>query len=259
MTERHTRRRRIQFGPHTAFLALFLCALLWCSIYAVWEAVKPDVTSPEASTPALTAPLDTGTPAETVPPATETDAAPMQDMDWRLTLVNSIHPIPTDWEVTLKELRNGFYVDERIYPDLQQMFDDARAAGLEPLIVSAYRTEEKQTSIFENRVTEYMDEGYDEETARELTSQWVAVPGYSEHQLGLAVDINAESGDIDEVYDWLLENCQNYGFILRYPPDKVDITGISNEPWHFRYVGVEAAREIMGRGLCLEEYLGEAE
>jgi D-alanyl-D-alanine carboxypeptidase len=87
----------------------------------------------------------------------------------------------------------------------------------------------------------------------------VAIPGTSEHQLGLGVDINADGVNSAgyEVYDWLEAHCWEYGFILRYPEDKTDITGISNEPWHFRYVGQEAAEYIMSNGLCLEEYLEE--
>ena len=108
-----------------------------------------------------------------------------------------------------------------------------------------------------------MARGYGEEKAREEAATSVAYPGTSEHNLGLAVDIVARDYQIldDKQADtaearWLEENCWKYGFILRYPTDKTDITGIIFEPWHYRYVGEEAAREIMERGICLEEYLG---
>ena len=86
-----------------------------------------------------------------------------------------------------------------------------------------------------------------------------AIPGTSEHQLGLGVDINADGINSYgyEVYNWLAQNAYGYGFIYRYPENKVTITGIANEPWHYRYVGVNAATEIYKRGICLEEYLGE--
>ena len=93
------------------------------------------------------------------------------------------------------------------------------------------------------------------EEAVELAAKEVALPGTSEHQLGLALDIIDAGGDSWDAWEWLLNNCQRYGFILRYPYNKTEVTGISHEPWHFRYVGVEAAEEIMGSGLALEEYL----
>ncbi len=89
-----------------------------------------------------------------------------------------------------------------------------------------------------------------------LAEKWLAIPGTSEHQLGIAVDINAdkEKSSNEEVYEWLAENAYKYGFILRYPQSKEDITGTAYEPWHYRYVGEEAAEEIFNRQICLEEY-----
>ena len=102
-----------------------------------------------------------------------------------------------------------------------------------------------------------LDAGYSPEDALEAAKDWVALPGTSEHQLGLAVDINADVtlSTSEEVYDWFAKHAHEYGFILRYPEGKEDITGISYEPWHFRYVGLEAAQEIYAQGLCLEEYI----
>ena len=93
--------------------------------------------------------------------------------------------------------------------------------------------------------------------AEETAMEWVALPGTSEHQLGLAVDINADTSKCsrDDVYNWLLENSYKYGFIQRYPSGKTSITRVANEPWHYRYVGKEAAEEIHQSGLCLEEYV----
>ena len=92
-----------------------------------------------------------------------------------------------------------------------------------------------------------------------MAGQWVAIPGTSEHELGLAVDINAdkEQSSNEEVYNWLAENAWRYGFILRYPQGKEDITGIDYEPWHYRYVGKEVAKEIYEAGITLEEYVGK--
>lgn len=144
------------------------------------------------------------------------------------------------------------------------MMDDARAAGLQPLICSSYRTWDTQEQLFEQEVQNWLSRGYIREEAEEQASVWVARPGASEHQTGLAVDIVdlsyqvLDQGQEDTpVQRWLMEHCWEYGFVLRYPTDKSGLTGIGYEPWHYRYVGLEAAQEIAEQGLCLEEYLSE--
>lgn len=153
-------------------------------------------------------------------------------------------------------------MDERCYPDLQDMMDDCRAADLQPVICSDYRSQETQQRLFNNQHNRLIAQGYSEENARTEAGKVVAVPGTSEHQLGLAVDIvDIENQILDEdqektaVQKWLMENSWRYGFILRYPNDKSNITGIIYEPWHYRYVGKEAAKEIYDLDVCLEEYL----
>lgn len=208
------------------------------------------------------------TTTDTVPPTaitstTETqETIPAAETAWNLILVNPWNPLPDDFSVTLTELINGHYIDQRAYPDLQDMMDDARAAGLDPLICSSYRTTEDQKALYDNRVSRFLAEGYTQEEAQTKAAKWVAVPGTSEHQTGLAIDIVATSYQLlDESQkqtaeqQWLMENSYKYGFILRYPSDKSDITGIYYEPWHYRYVGKEAALEIYEQGICLEEYL----
>ena len=177
--------------------------------------------------------------------------------DWELILVNRTHKIPTHYSVTLTELSNGKKVDQRIYPSLQQMFDDARATGLALFVREGYRTAEDQQQIMDERITKYENQGYSKTEAEKLAEEYVALPGTSEHQLGLSVDINADTTKCssEKVYQWLDENAWKYGFIKRYPSDKTDITGISNEPWHYRYVGKDAAKIMKEENLCLEEYL----
>ena len=176
--------------------------------------------------------------------------------EWNLILVNAKHPIPENYELSLLELSNGIFVDERIYPDLQQMFDDARADGIFPIVGEGYRTHQAQEEIMENKVNEYRGQGYSNREAEKLAKEWVAVPGTSEHELGLALDINAAEGsDSWEVYTWLADNAYRYGFILRYPLGKEKITGIDYEPWHYRYVGKNAALDIYQQDITLEEYL----
>lgn len=187
-------------------------------------------------------------------------------LPWNLILVNPSNKLPEGFEVKLTELSNGHAIDERAYPDLQQMMDDARAEGLSPLICSSYRTMEKQIKLYTKLVQKYQNEGMSKEQAQIEASKWIAVPGTSEHQSGLAVDIVATSYQLlnkeqenTAEQKWLMANCYKYGFILRYPEDKTDLTGIGYEPWHYRYVGKEAAKEIFERKICLEEYLATLE
>ena len=198
---------------------------------------------------------------EDPPPTADEPEQPPEDADdWKLILVNADHPVPEDYEVTLKELRNDQWVDERIYPELQQMFDDARAEGIYPLINESFRSDERQQEILDSYTAAYVDSGMSEAEALEQTLTVVAVPGTSEHQLGLALDIISETDEDDTAtWQWLRENAWRYGFILRYPEDKTEITGISYEPWHYRYVGKEAALIITEQGITLEEYLEEDE
>ncbi|MGN0476107.1 MAG: D-alanyl-D-alanine carboxypeptidase family protein [Ruminococcus sp.] len=176
--------------------------------------------------------------------------------EWNLIVVNAWNELPEDYSVELTELSNGQKVDSRIYPYLQEMFDAAREEGVYPVVREGYRTAEEQQEILEDRIQTYINQGYSRSRAERTAKEWVALPGTSEHQLGIAVDINADKSmcSNEEVYAWLAENAYKYGFILRYPPGKQEITGTSYEPWHYRYVGVEVAREIYEQGICLEEY-----
>lgn len=186
-----------------------------------------------------------------------------QEQEWDLVLVNPWNPIPENYEPELTYLRNGQAVDSRCYPQLQQMMDDCRAAGAEPLICASYRTMEKQETLFEDKEARLIREGCPENEAEAEAAKVVAYPGTSEHQLGLAldiVDVSYQQLDTEQentpAQQWLMKNSWRYGFVLRYPADKSDITGIIYEPWHYRYVGKEAAAEMYEDKLCLEEYLG---
>lgn len=225
---------------------------------------SPTETAAPSQEPVVTeTPEPTPEPAEPEPEVTEevpaVTEAPEDDDSWMLMLVNRDNPLPEGYEPQLVELDNGQQVDERISEPLQRMFDDMRADGVYPVVAAGYRTQEKQQSIMDERIQEYLDQGYSQEEAVAEAESWVAIPGTSEHQLGLAVDINADGINSAgyEVYDWLAEHAADYGFIQRYPEDKIDITGISNEPWHYRYVGVETARDMVDKNLCLEEYVDQ--
>lgn len=176
---------------------------------------------------------------------------------WNLILVNSEYRIPKGWNIELTELSNGQSVDSRIYPELQQMFNDMRSQGVYPVVASGYRTAEKQRELIDEKVESFISQGYDRTEAKSEAKKRVAAVGHSEHQTGLAVDINADGVNStgEQVYVWLADNAWKYGFILRYPADKIEITGTDYEPWHYRYVGVDAAAAIYHQGVCLEEYI----
>ena len=183
-----------------------------------------------------------------------------------IMLVNPWNKLPEGYEPDLvsvtKYASSGQQVDAICYEQLAQMLEDCKANSQEARVISSYRTVEFQEYLFEKQITRLMNKGYSREQAEILAAQAVAVPGTSEHHLGLAVDI------VDKAYQtldehqaempaqiWLMENSWKYGFILRYPVGKTDVTGIIYEPWHYRYVGLELAEELHELGLSLEEYL----
>ncbi len=177
--------------------------------------------------------------------------------NWNLILVNQNNFMPENYSFNKTTVGDGFEIDERIYDDLQNMFNDMRAAEIYPQINSAYRNPEQQQEIMDNKIAEYVSKGLPEFMAKSKAKKTVAQVGTSEHETGLALDIAAQD-DLStdwEVYNWLAKNAHNYGFIMRYPEDKTKTTGIDYEPWHYRYVGKEIANEITSNNLCLEEYL----
>lgn len=185
-----------------------------------------------------------------------------QSDDWNLVLVNKWNALEEGYTPKLQDVGSGHKVDYRIADDLKDMIAGAKKAGYSIYILSSYRDLEKQVSLYEAEVEKWISEGLEQEEAEEKAATIVAYPGTSEHHLGLAVDlVSSEHVKLDQDaektkgYQWLVEHCQEYGFILRYPNNTTDITGIIYEPWHFRYVGEEAAKEIMEQGITLEEYL----
>lgn len=257
---RHVRRRKSRLP----FYAFVLAIIAFVLAFAFPEE-RPDKPSGQ-SLPVRTL---SGTEDPVLPPVSQgvepdTPASGPED-SWMLTLVNPWNPLPEDYACTLTSLSNGHSVDERCYPDLQAMLDACREAGLSPVICSSYRTREKQEKLFQNKVERLIAQGYSRENAKTEAAKTVALPGTSEHQLGLAVDIVDRSNqnldrtqETTAVQQWLMAHSWEYGFILRYPDEKSETTGIIYEPWHYRYVGKEAAEEIYRQGVCLEEYLDQA-
>lgn len=181
--------------------------------------------------------------------------------DWNLVLINKQHPIPEDYTFELETIKDDMKCDKRILEDLLQMLSDAKEQGINLAIRSPYRDMNRQIYLFNRKVNRYMAQGMSYMDAYKTAAQSVTVPGASEHQIGLALDITSDTYyTLDEAFGeteegkWLAEHSHEYGFILRYPKGKEYITSISYEPWHFRYVGTEAATVIWQNDLTLEEF-----
>ena len=182
--------------------------------------------------------------------------------DWRLLLVNKQHPVPENYTFTPGKITGNMKCDARIIDDLMAMMEAAKADGINLMVCSPYRDYNRQTVLFNRKIDYYMNKGYSYLEAYKISSITVTVPGASEHQIGLALDIVSDTYPYLEIEfgetqagKWLNKHSCEYGFILRYPLGKEYITGIQYEPWHFRYVGKEAATAIMSQGITLEEFL----
>lgn len=182
--------------------------------------------------------------------------------DWKLLLINKQHIIPEDYEFTLGTLKGSMRCDERIIDPLTKMFAAAKEDGINLVVRSPYRDMARQEYLFERKVKAFQASGMSYMDAYKKASFTVTVPGASEHQVGLAVDITSDTYSLlntgfadTPAGKWLAEHSWEYGFILRYPLGKEEITGIQFEPWHFRYVGVDAAEAITSQNITLEEFV----
>ncbi len=195
--------------------------------------------------------------------ASAEDSLILRDEDmWCLILTNAEYPVPEDYQVELRQIPGTEQsVDVRIYDPLMEMVQDMKNAGLSPIICSAYRTLDRQEMLFNRKVKSYVKSGHTKEESYVLARQSISIPGSGEHCLGLAVDFfSRKYQKLEEGFEdtpegiWLREHSWEYGFTLRYERGKEPITGISYEPWHFRYVGVKAAKYLKEHGLSLEEF-----
>lgn len=181
---------------------------------------------------------------------------------WYLTFVNKNYVLPEDYKPQLSEELFGTYcqLDVRCAPYYIDMYNAALEDGCKLTPFSGYRSISTQKRNFENEMKLYLNKGYTFDEAYDKAATNILPPGTSEHNLGLAMDIVSINHNFDQSkeFKWLMEHGAEYGFILRYPADKTDITMVQYEPWHWRYVGKEAAMEIMSKGITLEEYLGLA-
>lgn len=182
-----------------------------------------------------------------------------------LLLVNGSHPLSEDYDYTKDlmtipgEYHNGQLdqINKDIWPYLKAMIDDARKEGVNLSVWSPYRSYNIQQMLFNRQKQKQIEAGVPESEADAKAASIVARPGTSEHHTGLAADINMADDAFENtpMYAWLTEHCQDYGFIMRYPKDKIAVTGVIYESWHYRFVGINVAKDIKNKGITLEEYL----
>ncbi len=255
--ERRRQKRYREAMRNRIIAAVLLAGIIVGAIFIIKGCKKDDAPADDAQ--------NTNQPVNNVGDTTTPDDGVIVD-DELLTLVNPWNPLPDDWTVDLVTLDDGHRVDSRCYEAYMEMINACKAAGYSPVNCSGYRTQETQQSLYDNKVQWLISSGMSEDEAKTEAAKAVAIPGTSEHQLGLAVDlVDANMQDLTsaqestETQKWLMANSWRYGFIHRYPNGKTDITGIIYEPWHYRYVGKDAAQEIFNRDITLEEYLGKTE
>lgn len=188
---------------------------------------------------------------------------PITDAEkWNLAIINTKYPLPDSYVPTLSNAINGsnIQLDSRVSEHYAEMYAAAKLSGCVLTPYSGYHTYALQETTYNRKVNFYINKGMSAEEANQKASAQVLPAGCSEHNAGLAMDIVSASSDFinTKEYKWLCENAHNYGFILRYPEDKTAITGMNFEPWHWRYVGTQAAKEMKEKNQCLEEYLGLA-
>lgn len=267
------RRRRSRVIRRVAGLTVMLCvAVGGVSFLLTRRAVVPSASAASAiSMPAQSIADPTVSSAEnTAAPANAlgltADEARAMLADPLMVLVNHTSKMPDDYTFDTKECGSATAVNKTLQTVACDAFlsmqKAAAADGVTVWMQSGYRSVKYQTSLYERKTKYYLDKGYDNATAREKAAAVVNPPGYSEHNCGLAADLNSpEHTGLDEGFEktaafrWLCEHAGDYGFILRYPKDAEDKTEIIYEPWHWRYVGVENAAKINASGLCFEEYI----
>ena len=265
-------RRRRRTSPLAVVAVLCIAAGLGYSARMVQEGMRQPAAAPASASASVSAARpESQSVGETLPepePAVDRTATEPNGAIGILRLANTQHPLPDGYEppelVTVDG--EGRQLDARAAEAFARMVEDAKQDGCNLVICSGYRSYERQEELFTMMIVDYLNLGYSYGDAYAATKSLRNVPGTSEHQTGLAADIVADDyWTLDDGYaqtdeaKWLKANAAKYGFILRYPQDKEDITGTHFEPWHYRYVGVEDAVKIMEQGLCLEEYLGEVE
>lgn len=221
------------------------------------SSVKSEVSSSETSSESVS--------SEKLPEYVTRGAYTLDASYSNLLLVNGDNPLPEDYDYTgnLTEIDQKYIngslrqIDKNVYPYMQAMIEAAWADGVKLYVWSPYRSYDTQNMLFQKQVQRCINNGTPQSEAEAEAATVVARPGTSEHHTGLAADFNMASDDFENtaMYEWMQQHAVEYGFIMRYPADKTDITGVIYESWHYRFVGINSAQEINRLGMCLEEYV----
>ena len=234
---------------------IFIITLSLCLITLVFFTTLPGRLRADKAEESSRSTSETSETTETTPQTTVvTEPEPEADNPWALYVVSEKHPLPDDFKVYPKKIQGDYEMDYRAANYFIDMVNAAADDGIEIKVVSALRTIEYQKNLLDREIASFKEQGYSDEEAYKKAVEGVALPGASEHNAGLAVDLNSLEESFENEFRWLDEHAHEYGFILRYPKDKKDITGIYYEPWHYRFVGVYHAGKIKESGLTLEEY-----
>ena len=252
-TSKVAQKRKINKKKLIIVIAIFILI-----IFLIVRSTKTTKTSAETTTN-QTNNISENTNQQNEQPEQQPEEKPEKQItDWRLVLANYDNILPEDFTVEVANIDSTRQFDARAIGYLNQMMNDMRKDGITNVWVqSAYRSVERQKELYDNSIQKYLKQGKTQEEAIALTDEYINKPGSSDHNLGLAVDFNNVDNSFAKLkgYQWLLENAENYGFILRYPEDKEDITKIAYESWHWRYVGEENAKKMNELHMCLEEYV----
>lgn len=252
-TSKVAQKRKINKKKLIIVMAIFILI-----IFIIVRSAKTTKTSAETTTN-QTNNISENTNQQNEQPEQQPEEKPKKQItDWRLVLANYDNILPEDFTVEVANIDSTRQFDARAIGYLNQMMNDMRKDGITNVWVqSAYRSVERQKELYDNSIQKYLKQGKTQEEAIALTDEYINKPGSSDHNLGLAVDFNNVDNSFAKLkgYQWLLENAENYGFILRYPEDKEDITKIAYESWHWRYVGKENAKKMNELHMCLEEYV----
>jgi len=257
-----TARRGIPNKTIFAWAGIVLIALL-IILYFVFFGGKDGDVAPGISG---SVPSSTSQPADSTPPDASS-AAPVETIprdEWYMVLANRSSVLPGDFTVAETATVGEAVIDARIAEALRQMVNDAAATGVKLKPTNGYRSIARQQELWDARVKTLMEGGLSQADAETKAIDYTSAPGTSDHNTGLGLDIVSEDHPAKDAgfaetaaAQWLAEHAADYGFILRYPSDKTEATGMDYEPWHYRYVGSEQAHKIKESGLCLEEYLAQ--
>jgi D-alanyl-D-alanine carboxypeptidase len=275
-------RRNIFLGFCVAVLILFICLVVFI-VSALTKNDKKGTESKLNTTSSQTSSAETSSnednsssensnsqntsskPTPSAPQNVEINGVTLDANFTNLLLVNGKNPLPEDYNyegnlttIPKKYIKGSLtQIDKDVWPYLQAMLDAARSENIDIGVWSPYRSYATQKMLFERQVQKQKNNGVPADQAEDKAATIVARPGTSEHHTGLALDINCADHAFEKTaaYKWLKENAENYGFIMRYSAEKQSITGVIHESWHWRFVGINTAKEINRLGMCLEEYV----